>query len=328
VVPDGSAPGLLARSRFFVGKPRAAGDGARVSWRTESRHSREWEELYRDRWRHDKIVRTTHGVNCTGSCSWKVYVKDGLVTWETQQTDYPSNGPDVPEYEPRGCPRGASFSWYMYSPIRVRHPYVRGALLKLYREELARTGDPVDAWAAIVEDREKAGSYKSQRGMGGFLRSSWDEVSEIIAAAHVYTTKAYGPDRIAGFSPIPAMSPVSYSAGTRFLSLIGGVCLSFYDWYADLPPASPQIWGDQTDVPESADWFNSSYVMLWGSNVPQTRTPDAHFMTEARYRGQKVVVVSPDYAGHTKFADHWMNAEPGTDAALALAMAHVIVKEH
>jgi nitrate reductase / nitrite oxidoreductase, alpha subunit len=71
-------------------------------------YSREWEELYRDCWRHDKVVRTTHGVNCTGSCSWKVDVKDGLVTWETQQTDYPSNGPDVPEYEPRGCPRGAS----------------------------------------------------------------------------------------------------------------------------------------------------------------------------------------------------------------------------
>jgi nitrate reductase / nitrite oxidoreductase, alpha subunit len=331
VVPEDPAPSVLARSRFFDGGEgghKNGGDGAQTPWRTESRHSREWEELYRERWRHDKIVRTTHGVNCTGSCSWKVYVKDGLVTWETQQTDYPSNGPEAPEYEPRGCPRGASFSWYVYSPIRVRHPYVRGALLKLYREELARTGDPVDAWAAIVEDPEKASSYKSQRGMGGFLRSSWDEVSEIIAAAHVHTTKAYGPDRIAGFSPIPAMSPVSYSAGTRFLSLIGGVCLSFYDWYADLPPASRQIWGDQTDVPESADWFNSSYVMLWGSNVPQTRTPDAHFMTEARYRGQKVVVVSPDYAGHTKFADHWMNAEPGTDAALALAMAHVIVKEH
>ena len=99
---------------------------------------------------------------------------------------------------------------------------------------------------------------------------------------------------------------VSYAAGTRFLSLIGGVCLSFYDWYADLPPASPQIWGDQTDVPESADWWNAGYVIIWGSNIPQTRTPDAHFMTEARYRGQKVVVVSPDYAGHTKFADHWL----------------------
>ena len=43
---------------------------------------------YRSRWQHDKIVRSTHGVNCTGSCSWKVYVKNGLITWETQQTDY------------------------------------------------------------------------------------------------------------------------------------------------------------------------------------------------------------------------------------------------
>ncbi len=326
--PTEPVPALPGPRHFRSAEPGDANRDRPDRWRTTSRHSREWEALYRDRWSHDKVVRTTHGVNCTGSCSWKVYVKDGLVTWETQQTDYPSNGPDVPEYEPRGCPRGASFSWYVYSPVRVRHPYVRGALLRLYRTELARTGDPVDAWAAIVDDPEKAASYKSQRGLGGFVRSSWDEVSEIIAAAHVHTTKRHGPDRIVGFSPIPAMSTVSYAAGTRFLSLIGGVCLSFYDWYADLPPASPQIWGDQTDVPESADWWNSSYVVLWGSNVPQTRTPDAHFMTEARYKGQKVVVVSPDYAGHTKFADHWLNAEPGTDAALALAMAHVIVKEH
>ena len=68
--------------------------------------------FYRDRWSHDKVVWSTHGVNCTGSCSWKVYVKDGIITWESQQTDYPTTGPDRPEYEPRGCPRGASFSWY------------------------------------------------------------------------------------------------------------------------------------------------------------------------------------------------------------------------
>jgi nitrate reductase alpha subunit len=64
--------------------------------------------FYRDRWAYDKVVRSTHGVNCTGSCSWKIYVKDGIITWEAQQTDYPSIGPDKPEYEPRGCPRGAS----------------------------------------------------------------------------------------------------------------------------------------------------------------------------------------------------------------------------
>lgn len=50
--------------------------------------NRGWEKGYRDRWAHDKVVRSTHGVNCTGSCSWKIYVKNGL-TWETQQTDYP-----------------------------------------------------------------------------------------------------------------------------------------------------------------------------------------------------------------------------------------------
>ncbi|HNC53468.1 MAG TPA: hypothetical protein PLO14_14740, partial [Accumulibacter sp.] len=50
---------------------------------------RTWEDAYRNRWAHDKIARSTHGVNCTGSCSWKIYVKGGIVTWETQQTDYP-----------------------------------------------------------------------------------------------------------------------------------------------------------------------------------------------------------------------------------------------
>ena len=55
---------------------------------------RTWEDAYRDRWAHDKIVRSTHGVNCTGSCSWKIYVKGGIVTWETQQTDYPRTRPD------------------------------------------------------------------------------------------------------------------------------------------------------------------------------------------------------------------------------------------
>jgi nitrate reductase alpha subunit len=312
----------MRNPRFFTRAPESA-DG----WSELAPHGRSWESLYRQRWAHDKVVRSTHGVNCTGSCSWKVHVKEGIVAWETQQTDYPSNGADMPEYEPRGCPRGASFSWYLYSPLRVKYPYVRGALLDLWRQELERTGDPVEAWAAVVEDPEKARAYKSQRGRGGFVRASWDEVADLIAAAHVHTIKRYGPDRIAGFSPIPAMSMVSYAAGTRFLSLIGGVCLSFYDWYADLPPASPQVWGDQTDVPESADWWNSSYTIVWGTNIPQTRTPDAHFLAEARYRGQKVVVVSPDYAGHTKFADHWLPASPGSDGALALAMAHVIFKE-
>ncbi|MEZ5155727.1 MAG: nitrate reductase subunit alpha [Solirubrobacterales bacterium] len=297
------------------------------NWSQLVAKDRDWERSYRGRWDHSKVVRSTHGVNCTGSCSWNVYVKDGLITWESQAVDYPSTGPDMPEYEPRGCPRGASFSWYTYSPLRLKYPYVRGSLLEMFREARARCGDPVDAWAEIVDDPERSQLYKRERGRGGFVRASWDDVVEMIAAAHVHTIRRYGPDRCIGFTPIPAMSMASYAAGTRFLSLVGGVILSFYDWYADLPPSSPQVFGDQTDVPESGDWFNAGYLMIWGTNLPTTRTPDAHFMTEARYRGQKVVVVSPDYAEHTKFADHWLAAEPGSDGALAMAMGHVILKE-
>ncbi|MCH9736950.1 MAG: molybdopterin-dependent oxidoreductase, partial [Actinomycetia bacterium] len=229
------------------------------------------DDFYRDRWAHDKVVRSTHGVNCTGSCSWKIYVKDGVITWESQQTDYPSVGADKPEYEPRGCPRGASFSWYTYSPARVRYPYVRGVLLEYYREAKERLKDPVLAWSDIVDDPAKSTRYKQARGKGGFVRAEWWEAAEIAAAAHVHTIKNYGPDRVAGFSPIPAMSMVSHAVGARFISMIGGSMLSFYDWYADLPVASPQVFGDQTDVPESADWFDASYLIMWGSNVPVTR---------------------------------------------------------
>jgi nitrate reductase alpha subunit len=287
------------------------------------REDRTWEDGYRARWSHDKIVRSTHGTNCTGSCSWKIYVKGGIVTWETQQTDYPRTRPDMPNHEPRGCSRGASYSWYLYSGNRLKYPMVRSSLLKLWKE-VRKTSDPLSAWKAIVEHDT---SYKKQRGLGGFVRATWDEVNEIIAAANVYTIKKYGPDRVIGFSPIPAMSMVSYAAGSRYLSLIGGVCMSFYDWYCDLPPSSPMTWGEQTDVPESADWYNSTFIMMWGSNVPQTRTPDAHFMTEARYRGTKVVSVFPDYAEGSKFGDLWLHPKQGTDAALAMAMGHVILNE-
>ncbi len=289
--------------------------------------NRDWEDTYRDRWRHDKVVRSTHGVNCTGSCSWKIYVKSGIVTWETQQTDYPRTRDDLPNHEPRGCQRGASYSWYLYSANRVKTPLVRSRLIKSYRK-LRATMSPTEAWTKLQADPILRGAYVKTRGKGGFVRAEWDEATEIIAAANAYTAKTYGPDRVFGFSPIPAMSMVSYAAGSRYLSLLGGTCMSFYDWYCDLPPASPMTWGEQTDVPESADWYNAGFLMIWGSNVPQTRTPDAHFYTEARYSGTKSAVVSPDYSEAAKFGDIWLAPKQGTDAALAMAMGHVILREY
>ncbi len=322
--------GLLSGWRFFKScEARERGKKQKLAkgWTEVRTGGRSWEDYHRRRWQYDKVVRSTHGVNCTGSCSWNVYVKDGIIVWETQRGDYPGCGAQSPDYEPRGCPRGATFSWYAYSPLRVKYPYMRSELVRLWREGLKNHPDPVAAWKSIVEDPEKTREYKVARGKGGLVRVSWDEALDLIAASLVYTIQKYGPDRIFGFSPIPAMSMVCYASGARFLSLIGASMVSFYDWYCDLPPASPQIWGDQTDVPVSGDWFNAGYMIVWGTNLPMTRTPDAHFYAEARYRGAKVAAVAPDYAEYVKFADTWLPARAGTDGALAMAMTFVIVKE-
>ncbi|MBI2844174.1 MAG: nitrate reductase subunit alpha [Armatimonadetes bacterium] len=298
-----------------------------LRWFRVTNASRQWEDFYKKRWAFDKVIRTSHGVNCSGSCSWLVYVKDGIVAWELQANDWPQISPDTPNYEPRGCQRGISASWYVYSPIRIKYPYVRGVLWDLYQEATGRGLDPVEAWGSIVEDPLKAKQYKSQRGKGGWRRVTWDQATELAGAAFVYTIKKYGPDRLAGFSPIPAMSMVSFTAGARLINLLGGAHLSFYEWYNDLPHVSPMTWGEQTDVHEAADWFQSYYWIIMGTNLPMTRTPDAHFMTEFKYKGGKMVLLAPNYNDTAKFADTWVPIKPGTDTAFMMALNHVVVKE-
>ena len=300
-----------------------------MSWIEDiiSPDTRKWEEFYRNRWQYDKVIRSTHGVNCTGGCSWNIHVKEGIVVWEMQALDYPVLNNGLPPYEPRGCQRGISFSWYLYSPIRIKFPLMRGALLDLYRDEKEITHDPYAAWENIQNDPIKRSRYQTARGKGGFRRVHWDEALELIAAANLYTVKKYGPDRLVGFSPIPAMSMMSYAAGARYLQLMGGVNLSFYDWYCDLPNAFPEIWGEQTDVCESADWFNSKFCVSMGANLGMTRTPDIHFFSEARHNGTKTVVMSPDFSMVAKHADQWIPCHAGSDGAFWMAVTHVILRE-
>ena len=166
---------------------------------------RKWEESYRNRWRHDKIVRSTHGVNCTGSCSWKIHVKSGIVTWETQQTDYPRTRAGLPNHEPRGCARGASYSWYLYSANRVKYPLVRGRLLRQWRDA-RRTMAPVAAWASIQSDPAKRADYVKMRGAGGFVRAKlWPrgepEPAKWTLEVHQAKLHTHGAPAVYAFSP-------------------------------------------------------------------------------------------------------------------------------
>lgn len=301
-----------------------------MSWIQDiiSPQTRQWEEFYRNRFQHDRIVRSTHGVNCTGGCSWQIHVKDGIVVWETQQLDYPLLDSKLPPYEPRGCQRGISYSWYLYSPLRIKYPLIRGALIDAYQQEKVNAhGDPMKAWENLQNNESARQKYQKARGKGGFRRTSWETVLEIICVANLYTAKKYGPDRVIGFSPIPAMSMLSYAAGSRFLQLFGGVNLSFYDWYCDLPTAFPEIWGEQTDVCESADWYNAKLIADMGACLNMTRTPDCHFFAESRHNGTKAVVFSPDFSQVCKYADQWIPLHAGSDGAFWMAVTHIILKE-
>jgi complex iron-sulfur molybdoenzyme family reductase subunit alpha len=255
---------------------------------------RDWEDLYREQWDWDSTARSTHSVNCTGSCSWEVYVRNGQVWREDQAADYPVFDEDAPNPNPRGCQKGACYSDYVNADHRVLHP-------------LRRTGD---------------------RGEGKWERISWDEALTEIAEEVIETVaedEEY--DGISGFTPIPAMSPVSFAGGSRLVNLLGGVSHSFYDWYSDLPPGQPITWGTQTDNAESADWYNADYIIAWGSNVNVTRIPDAKYFLEAAYNGTKRVGVFTDYSQTAIHCDEWLSPDPGSDTALALGMARTIVDE-
>ncbi len=253
---------------------------------------RGWENLYRDQFTWDRVVRSTHSANCTGSCSWKVYVKDGIMLREEQAADYPRISDDLPDYNPRGCQKGACFVEYVYGAQRLKYPLIRSG----------------------------------ERGEGKWRRVSWDEALEYIAEKVVDNIYNYGPDTNTFFSVIPAMSPVSFCAGSRFAHYTGGVFCSFYDWYCDLPPGEPITWGVQTESCECADWFNSKFIVLWGSNINQTRIPDAHYAWEARYNGAKIVCVSPDYNSSAIHCDQYIRINPGSDAILALAVCRYLIE--
>lgn len=251
-----------------------------------------WENYHRNQWSWDTKTRGAHLTNCTGACPHFVYTKNGVVLREEQSKDI-EPFPDVPEYNPRGCNKGSCAADYMYGAHRVKFPLIRAG----------------------------------ERGEGKWRRASWDEALELIADKIVATIRDEAPDCISVYSPVPAVAPISFSAGHRFAHLIGAHTHTFFDWYGDQPTGQTQTMGVQGDTCETADWFNSRLILLWGANPAVTRIPDAHFLQEAALNGTRLVSIAPEYNPSTIKADTWIHPLPGTDTALALGMAHVIIKE-
>lgn len=252
-------------------------------------------DIYRQRWRWDKVVKGTHILNCwyQRNCCFNLYVKDGLVLREEQCGEYPRTNPSVPDFNPRGCQSGACYSVQVYHPARIKYP-------------LKRVGE---------------------RGEGRWERVSWDEALTDIADKLLDTLAGDGPDTVILDPGGSTASLVFDVALLRLANLLDVIFLDTNCELGDEQQGAAVTLGTPSASKSADDYFYSDLILIWGGNPAYTQVPNCHFFNEARYKGARTVTISPDLSASAIHADWWVPIQPGTDAALALAMAQVIISE-
>ena len=255
-----------------------------------------WMDIYREQWTWDSVVRGTHLINCwyQSHCAWDVYVKDGLVFREEQAAEYPQTKPELPDFNPRGCQKGACFSQRMYDPTRLTYP-------------IRRVGP---------------------RGGGRWERVSWDEALDDIANQYLDVTLEEGTNRTVWDVGASGLNLGATHAGqARFAQLTRGITIDPNPFSGDGHHGAYETFGKFTMDRSVDDYFYSDLVLIWGGNPVYTSIPNAHFFTEAAYNGTRIITISPDYSPSAIKADLWVPVRPGTDGALALGIAHVLLEE-
>ena len=255
---------------------------------------RTWEDVYRAAWNWDRVVRGTHlRANCFSACSFDLYVKDDVV-WREEQADvYAREAEGLPDYAPRGCQKGSCYSALTVAPDRFTYP-------------LERVGP---------------------RGSGRWRRVSWEAALERVAGAILDAVEKGGPETVVYDN---GTSNVDWGPSTigemRLFGMLGATMLDGFAGTGDLAKGALQTWGTSFVDGSSDDWFRADTLIFWHCNPVVTRIPDAHFATEARYRGASVVTVAPDLSPSAIHASLWINPHPGTDAALALGLARDLIE--
>ncbi|PKN62475.1 MAG: molybdopterin oxidoreductase [Deltaproteobacteria bacterium HGW-Deltaproteobacteria-15] len=231
-------------------------------------------------------IRSTCSPNDTGACGMIANVTDGRITTLIQAADYPEA-----EYNPRGCLRGLSMMNLIYGKDRLKYP-------------LIRTGP---------------------RGSGQFRKASWEEALDYASGKLKGITDKYGSEAVGLTVQVPGTGYVHKGAFVRLAALAHWSIHHGYDQNGDLPMFWPMTFGVQSEEMESLEWPNAGYTMIFGSNVIQTRLPDAQHLLKAKRKG-KLVVFDPDYCSTAAKADEWVSLKPDTDAAMGMGLARVIIE--
>ncbi len=243
----------------------------------------------------DRVVKVTCHNNCSYQkpCILNAYVKDGkLIRLEQSNTHPHPSDPDVPEWEPRGCQKGLITGLRSYDASRILYPFKR----------------------------------VGERGEGRWQRISWDQALEEISDKLIDIFTADGLDTILRASGSGTLG--SESIGIE--GLMSALGIPFTSIMADLGDehqGAAQVFG-QPYVGGSVDnWWYADVVLIWGGNPAYTNISNYHLLSEARYHGTRIVCIAPDYSPSAIHTDLWVRVNIGTDAALALAMAQVIVED-
>jgi anaerobic dimethyl sulfoxide reductase subunit A len=239
----------------------------------------------------DQVIYATHSSHCGGGCLLKVHVKDGRVT--RIETD------DGEEPQYRACLRGRAYRQRMYAPDRILHP-------------MRRVGE---------------------RGEGRFERISWDEALDIVAGELKRVKETCGPEAILfKWSGGDTSMLNSATCHYKLLNMLGG-CSEVWGTFsfdgglfAELATYGTVDTGNTRD-----DFLNSRLIIMWGwdpaNTIQQTNT--TWYLAQAREAGARTISIDPRYNDTTAtFADEWIPIIPGTDAAMLVAMAHVIISEN
>ncbi len=275
----------------YAGRSRGAGKSIR-----RAKAYRGFEDVYREQWSWDRVVRASHYSNCGYQrCAWNVYVKDGIVWREEQLARYEQTNPNLVDFNPRGCQKGACYSERMYDPSRLTSP-------------LKRVG---------------------KRGGGRWKRVSWDRALADIADKMIdaIVSERHGPGSVYWDLGSASANGCHAVGLTRSAYLLDTPILENTTEMGDHAPGVTTTAGKVIFTSSMDDLLRSDLIVIWGGNPNYTHIPQAHFIYEARYDGAYVVTIAPDYSPSAIHADEWLPVNIGADAALALSMARVIVDE-
>ncbi|MBW3605312.1 MAG: molybdopterin-dependent oxidoreductase [Actinobacteria bacterium] len=167
-------------------------------------------------------------------------------------------------------------------------------------------------------------------GDPGWQRITWDEALDTVATRLRSLAREHGPESVVFSATSPSTSAMSDAMDwvMRLRRAFGSpnqcVYMELCGWGRYL--ASMFTYGAPVPGTYMPDLDHAGCVLYWGYNPSVSRLAHATSTVAAVGRGAKLVVVDPRRAGLAGRADHWLRVRPGTDAALALSLAHVMIE--